>query len=73
VVSGIVGFYCLFAMIVGLAGRYDLTLGALAILALLRRVRRAQVEVPGDTGAGPSRPSVPRPAPCGSSQARPLS
>jgi hypothetical protein len=66
VVSGIVGFYCVFAMIVGLAGRYDLTLGALAILVLLRRVRRAQVEVPGKTGAGPSRRGAGRPGSCGS-------
>jgi hypothetical protein len=35
VVLGILGFYCVFAMAVGLTGRYDLTLGALAVLALL--------------------------------------
>lgn len=40
VVTGVLGFYCLFAMAVGLAGRYDLTLGALAAVALLWRVRR---------------------------------
>lgn len=45
VVTGIVGFWCLMAMAVGLAGRFDLTLGALAVLVLLwwlrHRVRAA--------------------------------
>jgi hypothetical protein len=40
VVLGILAFYCVFAMGVGLAGRYDLTLGALAVAVLLWRVRR---------------------------------
>ena len=39
VVSGILGFYCLFAMGVGLTGGYDLTLGALAVVVLLWRMR----------------------------------
>ena len=39
VVTGIAGFYCLFAIGVGLAGRYDLTLGALAVVLLLWRLR----------------------------------
>jgi hypothetical protein len=40
VVIGILGFYCLLAVAVGLAGRYDLTLGALAVVGLLWRLRR---------------------------------
>jgi hypothetical protein len=40
VVTGVLGFYCLFAMGVGLAGRYDLTLGALVVVVLLWRLRR---------------------------------
>lgn len=40
VVIGILGFYCLLAIGVGLAGRYDLTLGALAVVVLLWRLRR---------------------------------
>jgi hypothetical protein len=39
VVSGILGFYCLFAFGVGLAGRFDLSLGALAVVLLLWRLR----------------------------------
>ena len=39
VVSGILGFYCLFAMAVGLTGRYDLTLGVAAVVVLLWRLR----------------------------------
>lgn len=40
VVIGVLGFYCVFAMGVGLAGRFDLTLGALAVVVLLGRLRR---------------------------------
>jgi len=40
VVSGILGFYCLFAMGVGVLGRYDLALGALAVAVLLWLLRR---------------------------------
>jgi hypothetical protein len=40
VVCGVLGFYCVFAMGVGLAGRYDLTVGALAVVVFLWRVRR---------------------------------
>lgn len=40
VVSGVLGFYCVFAMGVGLLGRYDLTLGAAAVAVLLWRLRR---------------------------------
>jgi len=49
VVTGILGYYCLFAMGVGLMGRYDLTLGALAVVFLLWRVRAAQVPEPAST------------------------
>ncbi len=35
VVTGILGFDCLFAIGVGLGGRFDLTLGALAVIVLL--------------------------------------
>ena len=40
VVSGVLGFYCVFAMAVGLTGRYDLTLGAMAVVVLLLLLRR---------------------------------
>ena len=47
VVSGILGFYCLFAIGVGLTGRYDLTLGALAVVWLVWRLRsRLRVATP---------------------------
>jgi hypothetical protein len=39
VVTGILGYYCLFAIVVGLNGRYDVALGALAVVGLLWRVR----------------------------------
>lgn len=39
VVSGILGWYCLFAIGVGLTGRFDLSLGGLAVLLLLWRLR----------------------------------
>jgi hypothetical protein len=35
VVSGILGFYCLFASGVGVTGRFDLTLGAMGVVLLL--------------------------------------
>jgi hypothetical protein len=38
VVGGILGFYCVFAFGVGLAGRFDLSLGALAVVVLLWRL-----------------------------------
>ncbi len=49
VVSGILGFYCMFAIGVGLLGRYDLTLGALVVVLLLWRLRAAQVPEPAST------------------------
>jgi hypothetical protein len=39
VVSGVLGFYCVFAIGVGLAGRYDLTLEGLGVAYLLWRLR----------------------------------
>ncbi len=39
VVTGILGCYCLFATGVGLTGRYDVALGALAVAGLLCRLR----------------------------------
>ncbi|MFT4084699.1 MAG: hypothetical protein QM638_19140 [Nocardioides sp.] len=44
VVAGVLGFYCLFAFGVGLAGRFDLCLGAVAVGVLLWRIRRRQRE-----------------------------
>jgi hypothetical protein len=41
VVTGILGFYCVFAAGVGLTGRLDLTVGAVAVAALLWWVRRS--------------------------------
>ncbi len=47
VVSGILGYYCLFAFTLGLLGRYDLMLGAIAVAVVLWKLRRRQVaEVP---------------------------
>ena len=40
VVVGVLAFYCVFAGGVGLAGRYDLTVGALAVALLLWRIRQ---------------------------------
>lgn len=39
VVTGILGFYCLYAVSIGLFGRYDLTLGGIAVVALLWSLR----------------------------------
>ncbi|MGD9697090.1 MAG: hypothetical protein AB7V42_15685 [Thermoleophilia bacterium] len=49
VVSGVLGFYCLFAMGIGLAGQFDLTLFAVAVVVLLGRLRR---RVRGSLAAG---------------------
>ena len=43
VVTGILGFYCVFAMGIGLTGRYDITVGALLVVLLLWRMRASQV------------------------------
>ena len=47
VVTGIVGYYCVLSGVIGLAGRFDLTLGALAVVwllwALRGRVRETEV------------------------------
>jgi hypothetical protein len=40
VVTGILGFYCLFTITLGSLGRVDLMLGGLAVAALLWRLRR---------------------------------
>jgi hypothetical protein len=59
VVSGVLGFYCLFSFSVGLLGRFDLTLVALAVVALVRRLRSrvkceaAPIGAPSVRGSSP--------------------
>lgn len=46
VVTGIVGWYCLYAAAIGLAGRFDLTVTAIAVAWLLSRLHRRGIAEP---------------------------